>query len=129
MDFDARRKIEETVLCILKKTNLEEMTEFKVREMTSEQLGIELSDTEHKSFVRSVIESFLLSATEPEGNAVQEPMETNVREEQGARLKKEASEDGGRLICKVKPQFLCLVTEKVWETEGKFESLLISFSI
>ncbi|XP_068316148.1 retrovirus-related Pol polyprotein from transposon TNT 1-94 [Pyrus communis] len=101
MDSDTRRKIEETVLCILKKTNLEEMTEFKVREMTSEQLGIELSDTEYKSFVRSVIESFLMSATEPEGNAEQEPMETNVREEQGARLKKEASEDGGRLICKL----------------------------
>lgn len=103
MDSESRRKIEDTVLDILRKTNLEEMTEFKVREVTSERLGIDLSDTEHKSFVRSVIERFLLSAPEPEVNAREELMETNVQEEQGTRSKKEVNEDGHRVICKVKP--------------------------
>ncbi|KAL6290502.1 hypothetical protein ACE6H2_008012 [Prunus campanulata] len=101
MDSESRRKIEDTVLGILRRTNLEEMTEFKVRELTSEQLGIDFSDTEHKSFVRSVIERFLLSAPEPEVNAREELMETNVQEEQGTRSKKEVNEDGHRVICKL----------------------------
>lgn len=97
MDSESRRKIEGTVLDILRKTSLDEMTEFKVRVAASERLGIDLSDIDHKSFVRGVVENFLLSAAAPES----EP--PDVREEQDTRLKKEANEDGERVICKVEP--------------------------
>lgn len=95
MDSESRRKIEETVLDILRKANLDEMTEFKVRVAAAERLGIDLSDMDHKSFVRGVVENFLLSTAAPES----EP--PDVREEQDTRLKKEANEYGERVICKL----------------------------
>lgn len=81
---------------ILRNTSLDEMTEFKVRAAASERLGIDLSDVERKSFVRGVVESFLISTAEA---ADTEP--PGVGEEKEARLKKEANEDGERFICKV----------------------------
>lgn len=61
MEAETRRKVEEMVLDILKKSNIEEATEFTIRVAASERLGIDLSDTASKHFVRSVVESFLLS--------------------------------------------------------------------
>ncbi|KAH1259580.1 RNA polymerase II transcriptional coactivator KELP [Glycine max] len=58
---ETRRKVEEMVLDILKKSNIKEATEFTIRVAASERLGIDLSDTASKHFVRSVVESFLLS--------------------------------------------------------------------
>lgn len=49
------------MLDILKKSNIKEATEFTIRVAASERLGIDLSDTASKHFVRSVVESFLLS--------------------------------------------------------------------
>ncbi|XP_050385932.1 uncharacterized protein LOC126802358 [Argentina anserina] len=89
MEPESRRKIEETVVDILRNTSLDEMTEFKVRAAASERLGVDLSDLDRKSFVRGVVESFLISAAE------------SVGEETEARLKKAANEDGERVICKL----------------------------
>ncbi|PRQ58500.1 putative transcription factor ssDNA-binding-TF family [Rosa chinensis] len=95
MELESRRRIEETVVDILRTTSLDEMTEFKVRVAASERLGIDLSGVDRKSFVRGVVESFLISAA-----AEAEP--PSVREgQEAARLKKEANEDGERVICKL----------------------------
>lgn len=98
MEPESRRKIEETVVDILRNTSLDEMTEFKVRAAASERLGIDLSDVERKSFVRGVVESFLISTAEAAAADTEPP---GVGEEKEARLKKEANEDGERFICKV----------------------------
>lgn len=88
MDPEKAQKIEETVVDILKNTNLEETTEFKVRVTASERLGIDLSETEYRTLVRSTVEKFLVSTAE----ADQEKRNFN----------KEVNEGGDRLICKVK---------------------------
>ncbi|KAL5572126.1 hypothetical protein UlMin_021723 [Ulmus minor] len=97
MEPENRRKIEETVIDILKSANLEAMTEFKVRVAASERLGIDLSRSEYKMFVRKVLENFLISSAEAE-LGVREEM---VEEEQGKRIKKEVHDGDGRLICKL----------------------------
>ncbi|OVA08211.1 Transcriptional coactivator p15 (PC4) [Macleaya cordata] len=61
---ETESKIKETVIEILKKADMDEMTEFKVRNIASEKLGINLSLPERKQFVRRVLESFLLSMEE-----------------------------------------------------------------
>ncbi|KAL6124037.1 hypothetical protein ACLB2K_076553 [Fragaria x ananassa] len=88
----------ETVVDILRNTSLDEMTEFKVRAAASERLGIDLSDVERKSFVRGVVESFLISTAEAAAAETDPP---GVGEEKEARLKKEVNEDGERFICKL----------------------------
>ncbi|GKU87926.1 hypothetical protein SLEP1_g2253 [Rubroshorea leprosula] len=102
------RKIEETVKEILRTADMEEMTEFKVRAAASERLGIDLSDMEHRRFVRGVVESFLLSTAEETDEAkeadlvLHEQTKEAVREgEEPARTKMEVDGDGNRLICKL----------------------------
>ncbi|XP_021280140.1 uncharacterized protein LOC110413599 [Herrania umbratica] len=98
MEQETRPKIEETVKEILSKADMEEMTEFKVRVAASERLGIDLSDFNHKKFVREVIESFLLSTVEENGDGKE--LNSKLREEE-AKIKKEFDGDGDRLICKL----------------------------
>lgn len=113
MDPETRRKIEETVLDILRKANVEEMTEFEVRLAASKRLGIGLLETERKGLVRRVVENFLLSTMEDEeGGGERKEADSNLHEEtkevvqeeeeeQDTRLKKEVTDGGDRVVCKV----------------------------
>lgn len=115
MDPETRRKIEETVLDILRKANVEEMTEFEVRLAASKRLGIDLFEPQRKLLVRSVVENFLLLTMEDEegGGGDGKQAHSNVREEtkevvqeeeeeeQDTRLKKEVNDGGDRVVCKV----------------------------
>ncbi|XP_057778625.1 uncharacterized protein LOC130997350 [Salvia miltiorrhiza] len=56
-----RRKIEETVLQILRASELETVTEFGVRSGAALRLGFELSGLNHRLLVRQLVDSFLLS--------------------------------------------------------------------
>ncbi|XP_028126393.1 uncharacterized protein LOC114323108 [Camellia sinensis] len=96
------KKIEETVIEILKDADLEEATELKVRTMAAKRLGIDLSDLDHKWLVRRVVESYLVSLEE---DKVEEQTKEVVVPEQGSKHGfdlKEAS-DGGedRVISKL----------------------------
>ncbi|CAK9136907.1 unnamed protein product [Ilex paraguariensis] len=116
MEPDAqRRKIEETVLEILKNADLETTTEYNVRTTAARRLCVDLSDLDHKLLVRRVVESFLLSttSTSEDGDKVRE--ETNevvVQEEQQPQEEqtrstsvgdsKEGLNNNARVICKLK---------------------------
>ncbi|KAA8516185.1 hypothetical protein F0562_019364 [Nyssa sinensis] len=93
------KKIEGTVIEILKDADLEEATEFKVRNMAAERLGIDLSDMDHKRLVRSVIECFLLSLEDK----VQEETKEVVQEQETRPNvdAKDVHDVGGRVICKL----------------------------
>ncbi|XP_027350365.1 uncharacterized protein LOC113861618 [Abrus precatorius] len=106
MEAETRRKIEEMVLDILKKSDMGEATEFTVRVAASERLGIDLSDTVSKQFVRTIVDSFLLSlaaedankkplqhSTEPEDKPLQDFIEPE--------LVKPKKEDFENVICQL----------------------------
>lgn len=113
MEPENREKIEETVVEILKNADMETVTEFMVRKMASEKLGIDLSETEHKRFVRGVIESFLEKTNEPEpedplrsakaeveeGEEEEEEEKENLSKQVGGV--KEYDDDGDLIICRV----------------------------
>ncbi|VYS61446.1 unnamed protein product [Arabidopsis thaliana] len=61
MEIVTTQKIEETVKSILSESDMDQMTEFKLRLDASAKLGIDLSGTNHKKLVRDVLEVFLLS--------------------------------------------------------------------
>lgn len=106
-----QKQIEETVLEILKSSNMDEMTEYKVRKAASEKLGFDLSPPEHKRFVRQVVESYLTDlqskheAAEEEEEDPEEEDDEEEEEEQKKRKRgagaKEYDDDGDLIVCRV----------------------------
>ncbi|XP_042504310.1 RNA polymerase II transcriptional coactivator KELP-like [Macadamia integrifolia] len=116
MEPATQREVEETVLEILRNTDMNEMTEFKVRTMAAEKLGVDLSGPEPKRFVRNVVESFLLSKEQQEQQVTgavvdEEKKEIEEEEEDGeggeeekkksAIAAKEYDDDGDLIICRL----------------------------
>lgn len=98
---EARRKslIEETVLDVLRKSNLEDMTEFRVRADASQRLGIDLSDLHSRILIRTMVESFLLSDEGARGDGADGAGAATADAPDYLPLVKK--EDGECVICKV----------------------------
>ncbi|CAH8388526.1 unnamed protein product [Eruca vesicaria subsp. sativa] len=99
MDEESKVKIEETVREILKESDMTEMTEFKVRNLASEKLGIDLSDKSHKAFVRGIVKSFLEEVESKQQE--QDNQEEVVEEEERGKGNKEFDDDGDLIICRL----------------------------
>lgn len=111
MDAETETRISETVLDILKSSNMDEITEFMVRKSASEKLGMDLSEPIRKKFVRKVVESYL---AEEQAKAEQEEQKEDEEEEEeeeseeekkprhgDGRSAKEYDDDGDLIICRV----------------------------
>ncbi|XP_013625440.1 PREDICTED: RNA polymerase II transcriptional coactivator KELP [Brassica oleracea var. oleracea] len=96
MDEESKVKIEETVREILNESDMTEMTEFKVRNLASERLGIDLSDKSHKAFVRGIVKSFL-----EEVESKQQHEEEEEEEDRAKEGNKELDDDGDLIICRL----------------------------
>ena len=77
MDEATKKKVEVTVLEILRGSDMESVTEYKVRKAAADRLGIDLSIPDRKLFVRGVVEEYLRSLSS------QEEAEAEEEEEQG----------------------------------------------
>lgn len=118
MDSETLQKIEETVLEILDSADMEETTEFKVRSMAAERLGLDLSAPDRKLFVRKIVESFLQAKTkeeqlqpeqrgeeqQDEETAEGEAEEEEEDDDQGKKKKKQKmyDDEGDLIICHVR---------------------------
>jgi len=91
MEPEIQERIEKTVRKILEESDMEKMTEHKIRKQASDELDIDLSDPPYKAFVRQVVQSFLEQ---------QQEEEQEEEEEQGGR-RKEYDDDGDLIICRL----------------------------
>ena len=91
MEPEIQERIEKTVRKILEESDMEKMTEHKIRKQASDELDLDLSDPPYKAFVRQVVQSFL----------EQQQEEEEEQEEQGGR-RKEYDDDGDLIICRVR---------------------------
>lgn len=112
-----RRKIEDTVLQILKASDLETITEFGVRSAAAVRLGFELSGLNNRLLVRQLVDSFLLSTAAGilrsnsvirinDGNSTDKNADYHVeqrrqQQQSGNDAVSEANYDG-KIICKVR---------------------------
>ncbi|XP_026665242.2 RNA polymerase II transcriptional coactivator KELP isoform X2 [Phoenix dactylifera] len=111
MDAETQRRIEEVVLEILESSDMTTMTEYQVRRTAAERLGLDLSIPDRKRFVRSVVESFLLSNKDepPQQQQEQEPQEEEEEEQEeeeeeakkGSRREKEYDDEGDLILCRL----------------------------
>ncbi|CAN0858628.1 RNA polymerase II transcriptional coactivator KELP [Linum grandiflorum] len=93
MEPEIQCRIRTTVVNILKDADMSQATEFKVRVLASMRLGMDLSDIEHKKFVRQVLESYLLSSAEQIDDANEG--------ETAAKKEAEVDDNGNRFVCKL----------------------------
>lgn len=89
MEVEEEQKIEKTVRRILEKSNMDEVTEHKIRKQASEELELDLSKNPYKAFVKQVVQSFL------------EEQAQEQEEEQQADDSREYDDEGNPIICKV----------------------------
>lgn len=114
MDAATKEKVEETVVEILRTADMLKMTEFNVRTLAGEKLGIDLSEPSRKKFVRQIVEGFLQQQQQidaPEGGSgggeveeVQQEEEQEEEEEESNKRRsdgKEYDEAGDLIICQV----------------------------
>ncbi|CAN0889597.1 RNA polymerase II transcriptional coactivator KELP [Linum grandiflorum] len=98
MEPEIQCRIRTTVVNILKDADMSQATEFKVRVLASMRLGMDLSDIEHKKFVRQVLESYLLSSAEQidDANVAADPEGETVTKKEA-----EVDDNGNRFVCKL----------------------------
>ncbi|KAI4376117.1 hypothetical protein MLD38_013909 [Melastoma candidum] len=94
------KEIEVTVREILEGSDMNDMTEYKVRKEASSRLGIDLSLPNYKSLVRSVVQSFLEQQTVPKDEAVDEGSD-QVAGGDGGGGDDDEDEDEDHVICKL----------------------------
>lgn len=94
MEAKVQERIEKTVLRILEESDMEEMTEHKIRKQAATELDLDLSQPPYKAFVKQVVQSFLEQ---------QQDQEEEEGEQRGDGRKE--YDDGGDLI-------ICRLSEK-----------------
>ncbi|XWS38208.1 hypothetical protein CRYUN_Cryun19dG0110800 [Craigia yunnanensis] len=97
MDSETREKIKKTVREILEEADMNEMTEYKIRQMASQKLELNLSDSKYKAYVRHVVNSFL-----EEQKARQEEAEAAAADDDNNNSnQKEFDDDGDLIVCRL----------------------------
>ncbi|CAN6718532.1 hypothetical protein ACFX2I_014843 [Malus domestica] len=97
MEAETEQKIEETVRRILEESDMDEMTEFKIRKQASQELELDLSKPPYKAFVKQVVQSFLEEQNQKEQEAAQKDQNP---EADGAQ-EREYDDNGDLVICRL----------------------------
>ncbi|XP_071694155.1 RNA polymerase II transcriptional coactivator KELP-like [Rutidosis leptorrhynchoides] len=120
MDPELSNKIEETVLEVLKNSDMESTTEFQVRKLASEKLGIDLSESQRKKLVRNVVQTYLEQQQQlkEEGNEkVVEQKEEDENSDDNDDVDdkkkggKEYDDEGDLIICRLSNKRRVTLTE------------------
>ncbi|KQK09397.1 RNA polymerase II transcriptional coactivator KELP [Brachypodium distachyon] len=97
MDEKTQKKVEATVLEILRGSDRESSTEYKVRSAATDRLGIDLSLPDRKLFVRRIVDGYLRSLVEEDEQKQQagsdEEGDKKPQEEEKEVVEKEEEED------------------------------------
>lgn len=101
-ETETQAKIKETVVEILKSSDMDEMTESKLRNMASEKLGIDLSLPQYKTLVRGVVQSFISSIKEDKETKEEAAQEEEQQQHSKKKGERERDDDGELTICRVR---------------------------
>lgn len=107
MEAEIKEKIEITVREILQESDINVITESKVRKLASEKLDLNLSDPKYKAHVKLVINSFIEEQNsreeeqEEEEEQQQEGEDEEGEEEVSKNGSREYDDEGNPIICRV----------------------------
>ncbi|XP_004298922.1 PREDICTED: RNA polymerase II transcriptional coactivator KELP [Fragaria vesca subsp. vesca] len=94
METETQRKIDETVRRILEESDMDQVTESKIRKQASQELGLDLNKPPFKAFVKQVVESFL-------DEQQRKHEEAEEAEEDEGKQEREVDENGDIVICRL----------------------------
>ncbi|KAL6174867.1 hypothetical protein ACLB2K_051512 [Fragaria x ananassa] len=94
METETQRKIDETVRRILEESDMDQVTESKIRKQASQELGLDINKPPFKAFVKQVVESFLDEQQRKHEEAEEEEAEEGKQE-------REVDENGDIVICRL----------------------------
>lgn len=99
-DAETKGRIEETVLKILQESNMDDVTESKIRKQASNELDLNLSQPPFKAFVKQIIEDFLLQKQQEQQNEKKEEEEEEKQQvkQEGASNRSTVYDDSGDLV-------------------------------
>ena len=97
------QRIMRTVREILMESNMDELTEYKIRKLASDKLSVDLSKPPYKAWVRQVVREYLQEQEEimQKHNNDQQQDENDDEEEQQVDNDKDYDDEGNLIICKV----------------------------
>ncbi|TVU35382.1 hypothetical protein EJB05_17269 [Eragrostis curvula] len=115
MDEGTKKKVEVTVLEILRGADMDSVTEYKVRSAAADRLGIDLSVPDRKLFVRGVVENYLRSLPSEEEEQQQDSAggegkdkqeeedeeDEEEEEEKDGKKKREYDDQGDLILCRL----------------------------
>ncbi|XP_058728349.1 RNA polymerase II transcriptional coactivator KELP-like [Vicia villosa] len=96
MDAETQCNVEEMVMDLLTKAEFEQATEFTIRLAASERLGIDLSDSHSRQFVRNIIATNK-KPPQVSTEAVKEPPQ-ELNKVAGVKCK---NDDSDKVICEL----------------------------
>ncbi|XP_058736019.1 RNA polymerase II transcriptional coactivator KELP [Vicia villosa] len=98
---ETKERIEETVLKILQESNMDEVTESKIRKQASTELDLNLSQPPFKALVKQIIEAFLKQKQqegEEEEKVEEEEEKPKLRQEGVSSRNNNVYDDSGDLV-------------------------------
>ncbi|KAL5552279.1 hypothetical protein UlMin_002455 [Ulmus minor] len=95
MEAKTEQKIEKTVRKILEESDMDDVTEYKIRKQASSELELDLSKPPYKAFVKQVVQSFLEERTQ------QQEEEEQEQEEEQTAGGYDYDDEGNPIICKL----------------------------
>ncbi|KAK1438528.1 hypothetical protein QVD17_04337 [Tagetes erecta] len=123
MDAELAKEIEEVVLEVLNKSDMDTTTEFQVRKAATQLLGVDLSDPERKKLVRNIVQRYLeeqQAKVEADEKATEEGEPQEVEEEDDSdgqnnnkkyKGAKEFDDEGDLIICRLSDKRRVTLTE------------------
>ncbi|XP_028774742.1 RNA polymerase II transcriptional coactivator KELP [Neltuma alba] len=96
MDAEIQGRIETTVRRILEESDMDDVTESKVRKQAAKELDLDLSRPHYKALVKQVVEAFIQEKQE-------EPEEEENSQEDTSQGQ-EYDDEGNLIICKLSAQ-------------------------
>ncbi|PRQ17361.1 putative transcription factor ssDNA-binding-TF family [Rosa chinensis] len=92
METETQRKIDETVRRILEESDMDQLTESKIRKQASQELALDLNKPPFKAFVNQVVESFI--------EQQQRKQEQQENDDEGNQ-EREYDDNGDLVICRL----------------------------
>ncbi|MFS8029829.1 putative transcription factor ssDNA-binding-TF family [Helianthus anomalus] len=120
MDSALAKEIEEAVLQVLNNSDMDSTTEYQVRKLASEQIGIDLSEPSRKKLVRSIVQTYLeeqqakAEAEEKvteEGEPVEDEEEDSEDDKKKRKGDKEYDDEGDLIVCRLSDKRRVTLTE------------------
>ncbi|XP_050377976.1 RNA polymerase II transcriptional coactivator KELP [Argentina anserina] len=101
METETQRQIDETVRRLLAESDMDQVTESKIRKLASLELALDLDKPPFKAFVKQVVQSFIQEQQDKHEQQQQQQQAAEEEEEEEGKQEREYDDNGDLVICRL----------------------------